>query len=464
MPRKSGLIFLFLTFFLLRLTPYSLAQEANVLEAFNKGERVLILAPHPDDEAIACAGLIQKALRAGARVKVLYLTNGDHNEFAFIVYEKRLVFRQGAFLYLGMLRRQEAINAMKLLGLSENSLTFLGYPDFGTFSIFSQYWQTQTPFRSLLTRVSRVPYKGFPSFGAPYVGESILTDLKSFLLSYKPKKIFVSHPADVNSDHKALYLFLEVALRDLRGQVPPAKVYPYLTHWANWPKPRHYHPKRELELPKNFLNSQVNWLRLDLSPEEVERKYRAILCYKSQTQSSAFYLLSFARKNELFGDYPGIILSRQSSLKERAPAFFGFSKMFVDSEKEGVLSNDSLMDDQREVSYALIDNCIFIRVEKPQEARQRFGLVLYIFGYSDKTPFASMPKIRIITRYDKYRVYDGGKIIFPKGLHLDFGERELLLRIPLEVLGDPNFILTSIKAYRGKLSVEATGFKRIIIK
>ena len=55
------------------------------LEPFKKGQRVLILAPHPDDEAIACAGVIQQALKAGAKVKIVYLTNGDHNELGFIV-------------------------------------------------------------------------------------------------------------------------------------------------------------------------------------------------------------------------------------------------------------------------------------------------------------------------------------------------------------------------------------------
>ncbi len=49
------------------------------LESFKKNERILILAPHPDDESIACAGIIQKALGAGAQVRIVYLTNGDHN-------------------------------------------------------------------------------------------------------------------------------------------------------------------------------------------------------------------------------------------------------------------------------------------------------------------------------------------------------------------------------------------------
>ena len=194
--------------------------EMPALEFFKARERVLILAPHPDDEAIACSGVIQQALKAGAKIRIVYLTNGDHNELAFIVYEKRITRRQGEFVHMGKVRQQEAVKAMKFLGLSENDLVFLGYPDYGTFEIFSQYWQSKKPFRDRLTRISSVPYKDNPSYGDAYCGESILNDLSKQILDYKPNKIFVSHPADVNVDHKSLYLFLQVALSDLEGRIP----------------------------------------------------------------------------------------------------------------------------------------------------------------------------------------------------------------------------------------------------
>jgi LmbE family N-acetylglucosaminyl deacetylase len=441
-----------------------LAQDAvPKLESFNKNDRVLILAPHPDDETVGCAGIIQQAKKSGANVRVAYLTNGDNNEFAFIVYEKRLTFKPGEFIHMGEVRRKEAIKAMKLLGLNEDDLVFLGYPDFGTFTIFNQYWQAQKPFRSMFSRATKVPYKNDLSFGAPYVGESVLSDLEKVIIDYKPTKIFVSHPADVNVDHKALYLFLQVALRDLRKEFPGPKVYPYLVHCLGWPKPRHYHPELGLEPPAN-LAAQVKWLKADLTPEELELKHQAVLCYKSQTESSAFYLLSFGRKNELFGDYPEIELSRQVSLKERAAAFFGFSKMFPSSEDEGTLSSGSLIPDQGEVSYAVVDNCFLIRVKKDKELVHRFSLMFYIFGFSDKTKFSSMPKIRVNIKNGKFKVYDCKEIINSDGVRVDLGDEDLVLRIPLTILGDPDFILTSVKVYGGKLPLSATGFRKIVIK
>jgi LmbE family N-acetylglucosaminyl deacetylase len=433
------------------------------LERFKKGERVLILSPHPDDEAIACAGVIQQALKAGAKIRIVYLTNGDHNELAFIVYEKRITVRQSEFVHMGQVRQQESIKAMQFLGLSENDLVFLGYPDYGTFSIFSQYWQARKPFRDRLTRISSVPYKDNPSYGAAYCGESILKDLNRQILDFKPDKIFVSHPADVNVDHKSLYLFLQVALSDLEGQIPSPKVYPYLVHCVGWPKPRHYHPELELYPPDRFIDSEINWVRLDLSFGELDKKYQSIF-YKSQTESSAFYLFSFARENELFGDYPVLELAPQQTLSAKIISYFGASKMFKDAPTPEPPGQEEAIEAQGFVSYAEKDNYFIVRVDKLRKLSSRFGVLLYVFGYSKHTAFAAMPKIRIITKAKKYRVFNGKKRAINSGVLLEFGKNYLILKIPLKLLSEPDYLLTSLKAYHGNLPVDAVGFRKIKIK
>lgn len=460
MAKKLFLILLYLFF----CSGFAQAQGIKAIEPIKSDDRILVLAPHPDDEAIGCAGIIQQALGTGAQVKVAYMTNGDHNQLAFIVYERRLTLRTGEFIHMGEVRRAEAIQAMKLLGLNENNLVFLGYPDFGTFIIFNKYWQTKKPFRSLLTRISAVPYKENLSYGAPYKGENILNDLKTVLLEYRPNKIFVSHPADTNLDHRTFYLFLQVALRDLNKELPAPKVYPYLIHCVGWPIPRHYHPEFGLEPPKQFLNSDINWEEFKLTPEQLDKKHRAILCYKSQTRTSAFYLLAFARQNELFGDYPQIQLERQLSLKERAVTFFGFSNLFPNSERGVSGTLESLIEKKGQVSYAVVDSSILIRIEKAREFDSRFNIMLYLFGYSYNTPFTSMPKIRIISKHKRFKVFNGATMIEPDGVSLELNSNVLILKVPLKVLGAPEFILTCVKAHGGVLPVDATGFRKIDIR
>ena len=438
--------------------------DIALLESFKKGQRILILAPHPDDEAIACAGIIQQALKAGAKVRVVYLTNGDHNELAFIVYEKRITLRQGEFIHMGLLRRQESIQAMKFLGLSEDDLVFLGYPDYGTFEIFCKYWQTKKPFRDRMTRISQVPYQDNPSYGAPYCGGSIIRDLENQILDYKPDKIFVSHPADVNVDHKALYLFLQVAFSDLDELFSRPQVYPYLVHFVGWPKPRHYHPELELYPPEQFINAKISWRRLNLSFDELDKKYRSILFYKSQTQSSAFYLFSFARENELFGDYPILELTPQPTLKDKVISYFGAQKMFKETENSLGTNGIGSSDGKGSVSFAEQDSCFIVRVDKPKRLNNRFGVLLYIFGYKKQAAFAQMPKIRIITSANKCKVFNGKDKVVSHGVILDLGKNYLILKIPLELLGRPEYILTSLKAYNGYLPVDVVGFRKIRFK
>ena len=40
-------------------------------------DRVLVLAPHPDDEVIGCAGVIQRAVAMSLPLRVVFLTYGD---------------------------------------------------------------------------------------------------------------------------------------------------------------------------------------------------------------------------------------------------------------------------------------------------------------------------------------------------------------------------------------------------
>jgi hypothetical protein len=55
----------------------------------NGKDRLLVLAPHPDDESLATGGLIQRATRQGLPVKVVFLTNGQNNPWAQRIVERR---------------------------------------------------------------------------------------------------------------------------------------------------------------------------------------------------------------------------------------------------------------------------------------------------------------------------------------------------------------------------------------
>src|SRR5439155_1108123 len=187
----------------------------------------------------------------------------------------------------------------RLLG----GLTFLGYPDFGTFEIWTEHWGEKPPLRSKLTRVTAVPYAGAFRPGAPYKGEEILRDLSALLRDFRPTKIFVSHPADHNPDHRALYLFTRVALWDLEGELAAA-LFPYLVHYKGWPVPRGLGAAEALVPPP--LAPPAAWTSLAVPPPARARKRAAPQAHATQYRYDADYLLSFVRANELFGDFPAL--------------------------------------------------------------------------------------------------------------------------------------------------------------
>jgi len=83
------------------------------------GKKILILAPHPDDETIGCGGLIVKAKKSGSDVRVVFLTDGSAG-----VLDKKLNNTQRA-----RLREQEARSACISLGLKDSDLVFWRYQD-----------------------------------------------------------------------------------------------------------------------------------------------------------------------------------------------------------------------------------------------------------------------------------------------------------------------------------------------
>jgi len=421
--------------------------------SFHPKDRVLILAPHPDDEAIGAVGVIQKALKAGAKVKVVLFTNGDNNELAFIIYEKRITFKQKEFIHMGQVRRAESLAAMNSLGLSRDDVICLGYPDFGTLEIFTKYWGDTKPFKSMFVRKTNVPYADALSPNAPFVGESILNDLKKVLLDFKPTKILVSHPADHNRDHQALYLFLQVALWELKTQIHKPGIFPYLIHVVGWPEPRGFHPELALEPPTELNTPEIPWQKLELTQDEIKAKYDAVSYYKSQIEYDPPYLFTFARKNELFGGYPEISVKRQGAGDILWRELETGEKSTLDNNSKPAGRINSLV-------YAIQGQDLFIRLFLNRIIDREFGVSLFLIGYKEKEAFAKMPKIQLSVGLGGLHVKEKKQALFIKNVQLVSQHKTLTFKVPLSVLGDPDYILSCARSHAGGgLSLDETAWR-----
>jgi LmbE family N-acetylglucosaminyl deacetylase len=99
--------------------------------AFPPESRLLVFAPHPDDETLATGELIQHALASGAAVRVVFATDGDNNPWPQRWVERRWHIDRDARARWGARRRSEAEGALAALGMPAGSFRFLGWPDLG---------------------------------------------------------------------------------------------------------------------------------------------------------------------------------------------------------------------------------------------------------------------------------------------------------------------------------------------
>ena len=448
--RRSGLVCL-----IVGLCFPALAGEVkfNDLE-LKADDRILVFAPHPDDEVLGAGGVLQKAAAMKLPIKVVFLTYGDSNPWSFLLYRKRPVIMPKAIRNMGLIRRDEAIEASSVLGIDSKDLIFLGYPDFGTLSMWYYNWNSRPPYRSLLTRANAVPYQGAFRPGALYKGDSVVQDLRTVFTAFKPTKIFVSHPADHNGDHLAAYLYTRVALWDEKME-DSVVVYPYLIHYLDWPKPKGFHPEKDL-VPPEYLAKAITWTEVRLSDKEMQIKKEALQAHRSQYASTPKYLLSFIKNNELFGDFPTFKLRANEetsvfSLKKNIFSGVELWEEYNDYEKSAFVG----------IEWKFLrregDNLV-VSIELSKPLAPEVEASIYFFGYNAKTPFELMPKINVRLGVLSYSVYDQNKRLEYNAAAIERKPNEIIIKVPLALLGNPEKILTSARTYLGNLPLDSASW------
>ena len=161
------------------------------------GTRILILAPHPDDEINIAGNMILTLAAAKAEIFVAYSTNGDFEQKAEI-------------------RAQEAVDALKILGIPREKIIFLGYGDGHKLS--------DTPTQSPAGYVETYAAENFvdyskKTFGrhSSYTKQNFKRDLKSLLLELRANIIFCVD-FDNHQDHRTLSILFEEVLGEILSE------------------------------------------------------------------------------------------------------------------------------------------------------------------------------------------------------------------------------------------------------
>jgi LmbE family N-acetylglucosaminyl deacetylase len=262
--------------------------------------RLLVLAPHPDDEALGAAGLIRRVLGAGGSVRVIMVTSGDAfpEGLEAATHVRRPTARD--FRYYGSMRERETLAGMEALGVKRSQVEFLGFPD-GALCYIATREPNGKAFESPFTRRMNPPRPEQVIHGSQYRGADVRREIEAILVAYAPTLVAMPHPDDHHPEHCATNLFAQEALDALKRQAPRrmSRVLRYVIHFAQWPD-LDEDIDTPLRPPPAFPSGEGSWRSLTLTPAETALKRRALAAYATQTLIIGRFLHAFMRPNELF--------------------------------------------------------------------------------------------------------------------------------------------------------------------
>lgn len=218
--------------------------------AFSAHTRLLVVAPHPDDETIANGLLIQQVRAAGGAVRIVLLTDGDNNPWPQRWLERRLWIDAAARRRWGIRRQQEMDQALRRLDVPPDALQRLCWPDTG-----------------VTARLLEMP-------------STAVAALASAITAFAPDVVAAPSLADRHPDHGAAHVLVRLALARMPS---PPRLLGYLVHG------RADTPMREI----------------DGSAAQRQAKRLALDAHRSQLALSARRLRRLAERAERFVEVTG---------------------------------------------------------------------------------------------------------------------------------------------------------------
>lgn len=414
----------------------------------------IIFAPHCDDETLGCGGIILNLISLKKNVKVVVMTNGDGFKYAAEAEFKKFSLKPQDYIKFAYERQKETIDALKILGIKESNIIFLGYPDRGLQNLWNKYFNCNTLYTSHFTKDNFSPYYNSFTKSTPYCGRSLLSDIKKIILQSKAKEIYVPHPNDDHLDHKATYCFVKLALEELEKENENSKdikLYTYLVHRGDWPQPQGFYPDLPLVPPPQLLNIDTYWGKLDLSKERVEIKYQAFLRYKSQIRVMKRFISSFIRKNEIFGVLQDVKIEEINSLKidGKSPDWKNINSKILDPKGDNLSKNKSL--DITSVCLSKDKDNIYIMLKTAKKISSLLYLKLNFHLVSE-----DYPNLQIILK-GKNAIINGvlrKEIIFAKADVLE-------IKIPKKILNNSSKFFLQIDGYLSYLKIDSTPWRLV---
>lgn len=223
----------------------------------------LIVAPHPDDESLACGGTIALLRNAGFAVHVVFTTNGTMS------HPNSKIYRAHKLL---LLREAEAVKALSRLGVASNMIRFLRLPD------------------SKLDNLE--------------VSESnrAIGILKELLLEFKPKTVFLPWRNDPHPDHMASFKFAQASVDSLRDQGFQFRILEYPVWFWERTQVSEFSKEKSMALWKVNIETNLDLKRSAIA-EHASQLGKVIMDDPTGFVLSEAMLDHFSNEEEVFFEY-----------------------------------------------------------------------------------------------------------------------------------------------------------------
>ncbi|MEA5505322.1 PIG-L family deacetylase [Halotia wernerae UHCC 0503] len=191
----------------------------------------MVFSPHQDDETFGCGGMIASKREQGIQVVVVFLTDGQGSGGSNSNSPNEIV----------QIRKQEALTALKILGVEPPEIYFLEKTD-GKLQKLNGQERIQT-----------------------------IEQVTELIKYYQPEEVYVPHKKDCHQDHEATYELIKTAII-LAGITVDLLQYPI---WLLWRAPLFILLKlQDIAAANSFSITLVQ-----------EKKNQAIASYPSQIHS-----------------------------------------------------------------------------------------------------------------------------------------------------------------------------------
>lgn len=156
--------------------------------AFTWAKKILVVAPHPDDETLGCGGLISLLAQHGSAFYIVFVTDGSSSHRNSRAWPAARLAAQ---------REKEACNALARLGIANAPRLFLRLPD------------------------AKMPHPGDPLW------KCAVATVSDVMQSFEPDLVLFPWRRDPHCDHRASWLLSQRAL----GK---ASIHPDILEYAIW--------------------------------------------------------------------------------------------------------------------------------------------------------------------------------------------------------------------------------------